>query len=187
LKNITVYQTLSDRDNPDHVLKHGPFQCTHKKSWLGSGYYFWDTFIENAHWWGKDSLKSPYIVCEAIISIDSNSCFDLVGNTDHMLEFEKAYEFLKSKKIADSKSNVSRVINYLRTIKAFTFDCIRVNGINSKSKYIQPNYQLKFQQNSIAHFEYKPPIQICVFNLEKVNFREYKIVHPDHYIENYLI
>lgn len=186
-KIVKIYQTLTDRDNPDYIQDNGPFKCKHKKAWLGSGYYFWDTFIENAHWWGNDSLKSPYIICEAKISIDNTSCFDLVGNTSHMLEFEKAFEFLKKQNLADSTTNVSRIINYLRSINTFSYDCVRVNGINSKSKHIQPNYQLKFEMNKLPHFEYKPPIQFCIFNLQKLDFREYRIIYPDYYFEDYVI
>lgn len=186
-KIVKIFQTLKDRDNPDYILNNGPFKCNHKKAWLGTGYYFWDTFEENANWWGKDWLKQPYVICEAHITIDENLCFDLVGNTEHMLEFERALEFLKSQKLANSKSNVSRIINYLRKIDSFKYESVRVNGINSKSKHVQPNYQLKFETNKSPHFEYKPPIQFCLFNLSKLNFKDYKIIYPDYYTDDYVI
>lgn len=186
-KIVKIYQTLTDRDNPDYILDNGPFKCNHHNAWLGTGYYFWDTFIENAHWWGKDWLNQPYIICEAKISIDEDSCFDLVGNTNHMLEFENALNFLKTKKIANSSSNVAKIINYLKTINTFNYSCVRVNGINSKSRHLQPNYQLKFETNRTAHLEYKPPIQFCVFNFDKLDFKDYKIIYPDYYTDDYVI
>lgn len=187
MKSITIYQTLTDRENPDYIIRNGPFKCSHKKAWLGKGYYFWDTFIENAHWWGEKSLKVPYVICEAKISIDEYTCFDLVGNTEHMLEFAKCYEELKSKKLANSNTNVARVINYLREINSFPYNCIRVNPINSKSQSNQSDYLLRFEIDKAPHLEFKPPIQFCIFNLNKADFKEYQIIYPDYYIDGYVI
>ena len=41
--------------------------------------------------------------------------------------------------------------------------------------------------NKLPHFEYKPPIQFCIFNLQKLDFREYRIIYPDYYFEDYVI
>ena len=59
--NRIIYQTVEDRGNPDYVEQHGPFICTNKNAWLGEGYYFWDTIIELAHWWGNLCYKDSRI------------------------------------------------------------------------------------------------------------------------------
>ena len=50
-----IFQTLEDRNNPDEVESQGPFICTNNP-WLGKGYYFWDTFLDLAHWWGTKAF-----------------------------------------------------------------------------------------------------------------------------------
>ena len=64
MKDTDIYQTLEDRQNYDDVEKHGPYFCCArdangtpksgvKEPWLGEGYYFWDTRIADAQWWGN--------------------------------------------------------------------------------------------------------------------------------------
>jgi len=66
-----IYQTLEDRNNPDVVENQGPFLCNRKDVWLGIGYYFWDSFIENAHWWGKEGARyKNYFICESSFELN---------------------------------------------------------------------------------------------------------------------
>ncbi len=80
MKYTNIYQALENRNNDEFVEEHGPFFCslvdTHgkvkngvKEPWLGAGYYFWDSRIEDAKWWGatvyprffdKTLLVHPY-------------------------------------------------------------------------------------------------------------------------------
>ncbi|MBK9689303.1 MAG: hypothetical protein IPO65_16695 [Saprospiraceae bacterium] len=68
----TVYQTLENRGNQDYVENNGPFLCSRNNAWLGNGYYFWDSFIENAHWWGWKVKKftNGYFICEAFYDFE---------------------------------------------------------------------------------------------------------------------
>tara|TARA_R100001369_G_scaffold14013_3_gene28409 strand:- start:8182 stop:8745 length:564 start_codon:yes stop_codon:yes gene_type:complete len=187
LINTIIYQTLADRDNPDFVESNGPFKCTHTNSWLGSGYYFWDTFIENAKWWGEVSLADNYMICKATIELNDTNCFDLVGNTAHMLEFEAALKLMEENGLINETTTVSRVLEFIIKSGSFTYNAIRINPINSKSVHIQPNYQMSFLSNTKAHFEYKPPIQICIFELSKVTFKDYKVIYPTYYDNDIVI
>lgn len=65
-----IYQTLEDKDNDEEIERHGPYFCSvyeidgspkkgSKEPWLGGGYYFWDTRINDAHWWGR-TVYWPY-------------------------------------------------------------------------------------------------------------------------------
>lgn len=183
-----IYQTLEDRENPDQIEREGPFPCSWKNSWLGNGYYFWDTFIENAHWWGKTRVPGEYIICEAYIDFSSDNCFDLVGKTEHMLDFEKSIKLMKSRNLLIKNTTVARVLMYMKnTLKIFDYSAIRVYGINSKSKDLDPNYQMKFELDKPQYLDYKPAIQLCLYTFEGLNFKDFSIVYPDSYVSGYVV
>ena len=75
MKLRKAYQTLENRNNPDKIEEQGPFLCSHKNAWLGKGYYFWDSFIENAHWWGQKGAryKNGYVICESTFELDEDN------------------------------------------------------------------------------------------------------------------
>jgi hypothetical protein len=74
----TIYQTLENRGNLDFIENNGPFICKRNNAWLGTGYYFWESFIENAHWWGKECNNYPngYVICKAIYTENEEKCFN---------------------------------------------------------------------------------------------------------------
>ena len=189
MKNTKIYQTLKDRENPDEVERNGPFPCNWGNSWLGDGYYFWDTFIENAHWWGEVHCDDCYIICEAIVNLDDENCFDLVGNTKHLEDFGNSIDFMKSKGLITSKTTVSRVLKFMQDNDLFlNYKAIRAYGINSKRRDYQPNYRLVFEpEKSFQYLPYKPEIQLCLLKLPDLNFREYRIVYPDIYNQDYAV
>lgn len=189
MKNTIIYQTLEDKENPDEVERSGPFKCNWRNSWLGDGYYFWDSFIENAHWWGKSHCNNSYIICEAIVDFNENNCLDLVGNTKHLKDFGDSIEYMSKKGILTNQTTVSRVIKFMQDNDIiYGYSAIRAYGINSKSKNYHPNYRIIFEPNkTFQYLPYKPEIQICLLNFSNLNFRDYKIVYPDEYIDGYLV
>lgn len=74
MKLTNIYQALENRENDEEVEEHGPFFCSEVESsgnmkkgvrepWLGSGYYFWDSRIEDAKWWGETVYRrNGYVV-----------------------------------------------------------------------------------------------------------------------------
>ena len=64
-RKVIVFQTLKNKGNPIEIERDGPFICRWENSWMGTGYYFWETFLSNAHWWGKSHLNGDYVICEA--------------------------------------------------------------------------------------------------------------------------
>jgi len=189
LKKNKIYQTLKDKENPDEIERDGPFLCRWENSWLGDGYYFWDYFIENAHWWDRSHCANTYIICEAIVDLNDTNCFDLVGNTRHLMDFGDSVDFMKSKGLITRKTTVSRVLEFMKENNLFLeYKVVRAYGINSKSKDYQPNYRIIFEPNKpFQYLPYKPEIQICLLKFDKINFRDYKIVYPDEYIDGYLV
>ena len=186
----TVYQTLEDRGNVDDVEKHGPYPCDWENTWLGNGYYFWDAFIDNAHWWGKEVRKYPngYIICKAICEYNDIQCCDLVGNTEHLLMFQNAFEMMKVVGLANNDTKVKRLIDFMKDeIKTFKFEAIRVHGIKSKSNYSDFSFKLNFEDNRPSYLDFKPAIQICFYKKTSLNLRNYEIVYPEEYISGYMV
>ena len=187
MENKTIYQTLDDKGNADFIESNGPFPCKWPNSWLGDGHYFWDTFVENAHWWGGQQYNDRYVITEAKIDFCTSTCFDLVGSTKHMQEFEKVIELMKGRGLLNNKTTVARVISFIKdTLRLFDYDAIRVYGINSKTKLITPNYRMNFELGKAQYLDYKPAIQICIYRIKNLNFNSYQIVYPDEYISGYV-
>jgi hypothetical protein len=183
-----LYQTVDDRGNPEEVERQGPFMCGRYNAWLGTGYYFWDTFIELAHWWGHNGYHDNYMICEASCDVN-DKIFDLVGNTDHIQILDKYSKLLKEKK-PEQTITVAFVImhmcKYLQ--KEFPYKAIRACGINTinKGKLIEEN-RLCFKSNCRAYLDLKPAIQICIINKKEMGFTGYKIIYPNIYVQNQTI
>lgn len=192
MKVKTLYQTLQDRGNPEEIELNAPFRCHWNNSWLGSGYYFWDTFIENAHWWGEVRYNKSYVICSFHCDFNTTHCFDLVGDTEHMLDFSNSIDFLKSQKLLDKHTTVSRVFSLLKQkVKGFNYQAIRVYGIKSvsdyKEEYKKYRHQLLFELSRPQYLDYKPAIQICIFKKCGLNLRNARIEYPDEYNQDYLV
>ena len=185
-----VFQTLEDRDTDLDVLEdQGPYPCKWENTWLGNGYYFWDTFIENAHWWGAEIRKyhNGYIICKAICDFNDIECYDLVGNTEHIKQFGDTYEFLKAKGLANKNTTVARIIHYLKDeVKTLKYSAIRASGIKSKNYNSDFSFSLQFEKEKPTYLDLKPAIQICFFSKKSLNLRNYKIIYPPVYSDDYL-
>lgn len=192
MKIKTLFQTLQNRDNADYVEENGPFVCNWENTWLGDGYYFWDTFIENAHWWGEVRYQNNHFVCSAICDFDTQECFDLVGDTDHMSDFSDSVEFMKSQGLLKKESTVSTVIRFIKEkVGGFNYQAIRAIGIHSISEhnedYKKYLFRFKFEVNKKAYLDYKPAIQLCIFERDGLNLRDFKIEYPQEYcLEGYI-
>lgn len=187
---MIVYQTLEDRENPDDIEENGPFACTHGMGWLGNGYYFWDTHIELAHWWGEAVHNKNYVICKANMTM-SEDCWDLHGTGDHRLEFDYICDELVTAKLVERENLiVSDVINYLIKQKIFKYNAIRAMGNNSISdrKFNHFLKRLPFKrakrgQNNYQYFDVYPPVQICLLNKKALSLRDFYIVYPPEYMQ----
>jgi hypothetical protein len=183
---MRLYHTVEDRDNPDDIESNAPFICKRKNAWLGEGYYFWDTLIENAHWWGQSQYKGNYVIveyhCDSYTT--SGKCFDLHGNMEHLRDFNATVEFLKSKGL--QTTTVAKVIEYLKgkTDFASVFEAIRAYGHFSKSN--NNITSIPFETEKKHYLELTPAVQICLFRKNSLNLSTGKIIHPSHYNPDYL-
>lgn len=185
---ITLYQTLEDRENPDQIENEGPFICRADGAWLGHGYYFWDTHIELGHWWGLRAYGiDSYVICRAYCNLD-NTCWDLIGNGQHRLDFEKACNLIVDEGLSDKeKLIVPNVIEYLKRKKQFPYKAIRTLSMDT----IQPNQteewlvlKIKFKQSKNSYLDLRPAIQLCLFEKRGLSLKDYFIVFPDNYVES---
>lgn len=166
--------------------------CKWDNAWLGKGYYFWDSFMSNAHWWGKMRYNAKYIICQAYCDFGEDKCFDLVGSTEHMSMFSDCVDLMEEKGLITDRTTVTRVLNYMiEKLQIFKHEAIRAYGINSISQY-EPEYaefiyRLKFEIKKPQYLDIRPAIQLCIFSKKGLNLREYKIVFPDEYIEDFAV
>jgi hypothetical protein len=137
MKLTDIYQTLENRCNDKDIEEHGPFFCAMrdqhgnlkegvKEPWLGEGYYFWDTRMEDAMWWGEHVYPAKgYIVCHTQYDQHSDLLYDLVGDLKAFDEFEQHAKLIKEKmKLA--KVTFPLVLAYLKKAGKFNFKAIRV-------------------------------------------------------------
>lgn len=183
-----IFQTLYNKDNPDHVEEFGPFKCTKANAWLGYGYYFWDSHIELGHWWGDVAYGKNYIICKANVIIDK-TCLDLHGNGIHRNEFKAVCKEIINAGIS-TKHNllVPQVIEFLKRKNLFKYEAIRALGTNSVSGTLTDTYiiyRLRFIRNSNTFMDLQPPVQVCLLSKTALSLQNYRIVYPDEFVENY--
>ncbi len=175
----TLYQTVEDRDNPDYVEEHGPFKCTNRNAWLGHGFYFWDTYITIAHWWGKlNYAQNGYVICQSSCGEDMTGVYDLVGKPELFEQIEQIASILKNKTNTQIVY-VPEVFEFLKQNTSFLdkYKAIRVYPLNT---FKGEAYTLKFNPKNKGFIETRPAIQFCVLDKSFLKSR-YHIVYPKEY------
>lgn len=168
-----IYQTLQDRNDPDEIVKHGPYECTRKNAWLGKGYYFWDSNIDLAHEWGEKSYSGNYIICKAYF--DDSRTFDLVGNYQHLDILKNVKELIEKQ---GRNCTVSIALGYLRTQTNFREQFTAIKAKDER----RPEYeeQLPFVFEKKPFMNLAPRIQYCI--LDHSSILDYHIIFPEKYI-----
>lgn len=134
---VDIYQTLENRQNEEEIKKHGPYLCSSLNSdgsrkrgkmepWLGEGYYFWDTRIGDAKWWGDTVYKERgYIVCHTKYDQHSPLLYDLVGNIALFEQFVNYAQVIKDES-QQRVITVATVVWFLRKQTSFKYKAIRM-------------------------------------------------------------
>jgi hypothetical protein len=187
----TAYQTLENKENRDFVERCGPFPCNRKNAWLGTGYYFWDSFIENAHWWGKDgaNYSNGYFICKALFDLNE-LCFNLIDNHDHLKMFNDSKQLMTEQKLyIQNQTTVARIIEHLKsTLKIFNYEAVRAYGINSLAYNSTFSNRTIFDaRHNTKYLDSTPAIQICFYTKESLNLRNYTLIYPPEYTDDYLV
>ena len=192
MKDTDIYQTLEDRQNYREVEEHGPYFCCArytngtpkrgvKEPWLGEGYYFWDTRISDAQWWGDTIYnKKGYIICHTTYDQHSPLLYDIVGDVKHFDEFIECAELIKTKLNTDTVS-FPVVLTYMKRLPEFDYKAIRV----WPRPYTVEKNIVRFPGDKFVLCKaYK--IQICFFDKTLLK-NPFKIVKKKTYIANHTI
>lgn len=125
--------------------------------------------------------RNGYIRCKAECIYNESSCFNLVGNTENLEQLAEILEIMKSKGLANEKTTLKRLFEYMKQIKIFNYDAIRVDGVKSNNFKSQFNQTLTFEIGIPAFFDLKPAIQICFLAKNSLGLRNYEIDFPENY------
>lgn len=174
--NISIYQTLENRDNPDEVEAHGPYMCASRNAWLGVGYYFWDTFVHHAHAWGKKSYGGNYFICKGTFQFDWDCVFDIVGNMEHMQILEDVSNVLRD------NGKACTVAKSLEVLKGHTEFCEQYVAIRAKDEKVDLRHRVSFTKNGAEFTSTRPRVQICFFDNSSLKDCGYRIIYPKEYI-----
>ncbi|WP_421803854.1 hypothetical protein [Flagellimonas sp.] len=188
MRVFKVYHTVDDQDNPDYIESNAPFKSDDKKAWAGPGYYFWDSFIEYAHNWGKIHYNGNYVICSGLLQEKAEGdCFDLLGNTEHMLYLEELTKKLKEKNPKEELT-FERAIRYAKDNGLFPFKIIRItNVIKIYPNDSAPNVlKLKDSGKRSSFMTIKKRIVIYIESMNDADLKDFNIEYPDKYIKGYL-
>ncbi len=180
---VNLYQTLANRENPDYIERNGPVKCNSLTAWLGNGYYFWEHFIDNAHWWGKENHKNNYIICKSSYDRDDNDCLDLIDNYDDLQSLIEFVGYLESIGQYNSSTSMSRVLEYFR--KNLEIKAVRANPIGSKQRTF-PKHKIIVHPKSCVYIDLMPPVQVCIFD-KSIMASPIKVIFPLEYISEILV
>lgn len=183
---MRFYHTVADRDNPDQIETEAPFLCGRQDAWLGRGYYLWEQFEENAHWWGSCAYgKDKYVIVQFEgLSPQEGKCFDLCGNMEHIQQFSEVCKYLKSENLQTKREiTASKVIAFMR--EKTDFDT-QYDSIRAKDNNVGPNI-IKFQVSRVPYMDLCPRVQLCLFAKSSLNLSKGKIIYPEHYVQDVYI
>lgn len=178
-----LYHTLSDNDNPDYIERNGPFKCEKENAWLGHGYYFWEDYINNAHWWGRSSYNGNYVICQTISEYDHDKCLDLT-NKINLDDFKEIAKYLYSKEIADGTLTFPEILEKLKNKGVYTQKIIKIRS--EYTKKFNPDTSIRFNIGKSQFIDLEPPIQICFSDKPSIKIKQFKIVYPPKYADGYV-
>lgn len=183
----TIYHTVKDKGNPNEIIKDAPFYASGDDQWFGEGYYFWESYIGNAHWWGDVHCYNSYVICESEYEQNANQCFDLVDNKEHMDMLSILIKELTRLKVIKKDTTLSRILVFAREYGLFptSFKSIRASIPGSRS-YFNKKYGKTIPITDQFRLDLQPQIQLCFFDTSTLRM-PMNIVYPEHYIEGYAV
>lgn len=92
MKKTALYQAI---DGGRKAVPQTPIYCSTSDARLGYGYYFWDSIIGAAHWWGRVHYGGNYIICQSFYDAHSDKYFDLIGNLLHRAQLKGCADKLR--------------------------------------------------------------------------------------------
>lgn len=163
-----LYQTIDDRGKQ----KYAPICCKADDAWLGKGFYFWDTRIEDAHWWGQSHYNGIYAICESEYDYHSLEYFDLMGNVGHRDYFLVFAEAVIKRHHKDY--TVGEIIEILKKIdKNFKYKAIRALPEDRDGKMLQ----IRFDKANNYYLPAQRKTQMCVIDTTFLLNGKYDLIY----------
>lgn len=174
-----LYQTLKGSGSRKMIESNGPFECTRSDAWLGHGCYFWETFIEYAHWWGEKSHEGSYIICRTHLSIPKDSLYDL-EDTETLKEFNELRSELE-KTYPGKELKFSFVLEYCKKIKVIEHKAIRARFIGAIKECDKENdgHYVCIKPGGFHRYrlDTMPQVQVCIMDRSCVGKDNYKVIY----------
>lgn len=183
-----LYQTLENRENVDDVEQNGPYCCSRQDAWLGTGYYYWDSYMDWARWWGEQVYGSGnYIICETLLDINAINVLNLL-EPEELLSFQSCIDEIQ-KIFPDKELTVGFIVEYLKMHTSFPYKAIKAKGEQAR-KTISSNRYIPFNSNKkgkISVLDLMPQVQICILDKSVVGKNNFKVIFPQEYASGYAI
>ena len=95
---------------------------------------------------------------------------------------------LKKQGLYDEKNNtVRRIIEFLKNNKLFPYEAVRAEGKLSKKRESEFSNIISFNWNKPQYLDLDPAVQICFVGKDTSNRKNFKIVYPPEYCEDYVV
>ncbi|MBM1106044.1 hypothetical protein JQC67_07845 [Aurantibacter crassamenti] len=186
MRSVKIYHTVDDQGDPDYIENNVPFKSNSENCWAGVGYYFWENYIEHAHWWGKTHYKDNYVICGCTINIEERNCFDIYGNTAHLEYLEKLRDKL-TLVVKKSTITLESIIEYASRHNLFPYTIVRMAEGNKSNLPQDSTNLLKIKNTRNPSFlVLKPKLVLFMRDPAKWDLSNLKIEFPDKYVEGYL-
>jgi hypothetical protein len=157
MRTRQLFQSIEDRG----VVAVAPILCDADDAWLGTGCYFWDSEIKDAHWWGQVHYHDYYVIYQSEYDYDSREYLDLLGNTDHRKYFfEFANALIKKRQ---KKYRVGEAIELLKQLdRTFLkhYKAVRALPETERTNV----FQVYFDDKEDFYLPNRTRIQMCVID-----------------------
>lgn len=178
-----LYQTLEDRDNVDYVEANGPFPGNVRERWLGEGYYYWDTIIDAAHYWGIVSYKNKgkgYIIAKSEVNIPKENLLNLL-EPEQIVMFSR-WRDSYAKTFPKSTVTVEKVLKHAENIMGVAFPYVAIKAeFKDCFKYKEYQDRIYPTPSGRAYLDMKPPVQVCIRKKSIIGSDNFKVIYPIEY------
>lgn len=186
MKKTALYQAI---DGGRKAVPQTPIYCSTSNARLGHGYYFWDSIIDAAHWWGGVHYGGNYIICQSFYDAHSDKLFDLLGDLSHRQEFTVFLDGLH--KMQPEDMSLAEVLDIMNANPKFSqrYWAIRAEFIKMgpSDKNLDITVSLPSQANgrkTVLHCGNR--VQLCVTNLAFLLEGEYTAIYPEYRDASYM-
>lgn len=180
---IDIFQSI--KGDPPRTK---PWWCKDSEAWLGCGYYFWEHYIENAHWWGDlwyARKGLDYKIYKSAYENNEDTCFNLVDNYEHKDTLKNAIELMKVERLYNADTTtVGRVIAYLIGINIFKFKATRMQH---PSRSLDNKFSDSINVDKKRRFDLLPQVQVCFYDMTLIQNGGYSLIFPEQYPTGYLV